>query len=439
MNTRVKVVFPANEPDAPSWPHIGYDVEKRSIEVLSMLRQRLPELEFTTAVYRSPEQAEQALKQETGDGQHQYDGYLVYMTALWSRIADIYVRNANPVIVADELYSGSGGFLQVYSRIKQENLPAVGVASSNFEDIVDAVRLIDVMKQMREAKILVVADGETWGADQQTQESTQRLFGTQIARMSAAKLRAYYDATDTDQACAWRDRWLREALQVVEPDEAELLRSARMYLALRSAMADVQADAVTVDCLGLFYSDKLPAYPCLGFFQLNNEGSTGVCEADVDSTLTQLLIRYLAGRPAYVSDPVIDMATDQIVYAHCVATNRVFGTEGPANPYIIRSHAEDRKGASVQSLMPLGRQVTTAKVSVKNRAFAVHTGKAVANIADEKACRTKLAAEVDAQRILDNYHSELFGWHRVTCYGDYRKQLIDLATLYGLKIIEEDR
>jgi len=27
---------------------------------------------------------------------------------------------------------------------------------------------------------------------------------------------------------------------------------------------------VTVDCLGLFYSDELPAYPCLGFFQLNN-------------------------------------------------------------------------------------------------------------------------------------------------------------------------
>ena len=51
----------------------------------------------------------------------------------------------------------------------------------------------------------------------------------------------------------------------------------------------------------------------------------------------------------------------------------------------------------------------------------------------------EFTAEVDAQRILDNYHSELFGWHRVTCYGDYRKQLIDLATLYGLKIIEEDR
>jgi L-fucose isomerase-like protein len=212
-----------------------------------------------------------------------------------------------------------------------------------------------------------------------------------------------------------------------------------MYLALKAAMRDAEADAVAMDCLGLYYGGKLFAYPCLGFFQLNNEGSTGVCEADVDSTLTQLLIRYLTGRPAYVSDPVIDTATGQIIYAHCVATNRVFGPQGLANPYVIRSHAEDGKGASVQSLLPLGHPITTVKVSTAHDAFAIHTGRTVGNVEDDKACRTKLAAEVDAQRILDNYHSELFGWHRVTCYGEYRRPFVDLATLYGLEIYEEDR
>jgi L-fucose isomerase-like protein len=194
-----------------------------------------------------------------------------------------------------------------------------------------------------------------------------------------------------------------------------------------------------MDCLGLYYAGKLRAYPCLGFFQLNNEGLTGVCEADLDSTLTQLLIRYLTGRPGYVSDPVIDTAAGQIVYAHCVATNRPFGPHGLANPYLIRSHAEDRKGASVQSMLPPGRPVTTLKLSPEHKAFAIHTGKSVANVEDDKACRTKLAVEADVSKILDNYHSELFGWHRVTCYGAYRKPFIDLARLYGLHIFEEDR
>ena len=159
--------------------------------------------------------------------------------------------------------------------------------------------------------------------------------------------------------------------------------------------------------------------------QLNNEGLTGVCEADLDSTITQLLIRYLTGRPGYVSDPVIDTATNQIIYAHCVATNKVYGPDGLSNPYMIRSHTEDQKGASVQSLMPTGEIVTTVKVSSLNKAFSIHTGKTVANVNDDKACRTKLAAEVDAEKILNNYHFEIFSWHRVT--------------FYGLKIYQEDK
>ena len=50
-----------------------------------------------------------------------------------------------------------------------------------------------------------------------------------------------------------------------------------------------------------------------------------------------------------------------------------------------------------------------------------------------------LAAEVDAQTIMDNYHFDLFSWHRVTCYGDHRTACLNLAHLYGMKIYEEDR
>ena len=89
--------------------------------------------------------------------------------------------------------------------------------------------------------------------------------------------------------------------------------------------------------------------------------------------------------------------------------------------------------------MPTGEIVTTVKVSSLNKAFSIHTGKTVANVNDDKACRTKLAAEVDAEKILNNYHFEIFSWHRVTFYGNYRKEMINLATLYGLKIYQEDK
>jgi len=430
MKTLVRVAFPANRPGRPSWPYIDYDVAKKSEEVLAALRQQLPEIEFASSILRTTEEAEQLV----ADGQEQSDGYLVYMTALWTKIERVFARKAHPLVIADDLYAGSGGILSAQSVIQKENLPVVTVASSDFRDVVDAVRLLDVMRRLRDARILIVSDRKS------PEDKPKRLepFGTRLVPMDSDRLRTYYDAADEGEAKHYQQQWMDEALKVVEPDAEEILRSARMYLALRTAMREQKADAVTVDCLGLYYAGKLLAYPCLGFFQLNNEGSTGVCEADTDSTICQLMLRYLTGRPAYVSDPVIDTAGRQIVYAHCVATNRVFGPDGPSNPFIIRSHAEDGKGASVQSLMPLGETVTTIKMNPRENAFAVHNARTVANVDDDKGCRTKLAAEVDARRIMANYHFDLFGWHRVTCYGDYREACTNLAKLYGMEIYQED-
>jgi L-fucose isomerase-like protein len=435
MRTKVKVLLTSEEKGRPNWPYINYDVDSRAKEVMGILEKNLPDIDFSlqVAYSRQREGIERAVDSERG----KYDGYLVYITSLWTGIPEAIAKKHVPLVIADELYSGSGEFLEVNSLVKKENLPVVCIGSSNFKDIIDAVSLFPVLKKMKESRILVVSDGESWGNINERVNKIREIFGTDVVRIGSDKLRSYYEKTDVKGAEKYKNKWIREALKVVEPDKEEILRSARMHLALKKAMEDKKADAVTVDCLGL-YPEKLFAYPCLSFFQLNNEGSTGVCEGDLDSTITQLLIRYLTGRPAYVSDPVVDTATNQIIYAHCVATNRVYGPDGLANPYIIRSHCFDNKGASVQSLMPLGEVITTIKVNAIKKAFSIHQGRSVENVGEDNGCRTKLAVETEAQKVLDNYHSEIFGWHRVTFYGDYRKQSFALATLYGLKIYQED-
>ena len=56
----------------------------------------------------------------------------------------------------------------------------------------------------------------------------------------------------------------------------------------------------------------------------------------------------------------------------------------------------------------------------------------------QEACRSKLAAECDAQTLLDNW-APSGSWHRVTVYGDYRKLLMQLYKIKGLAIVEEDK
>ena len=211
-----------------------------------------------------------------------------------------------------------------------------------------------------------------------------------------------------------------------------------MYLGMKAVLAKHQANAIAVNCLGGFYGGHIHAYPCLGFHQLNNEGLVGACECDIRSTATMLMIGALTnGRPSFISDPVIDTSKRQIIYAHCVAPNKMFGPDGPANPFAILTHSEDRQGASVRSILPLGYMTTTLEIRQPQKQILMHLGKAVENDPDDRACRTKLAAEPvgDIEKLFGMW--DQWGWHRVTCYGDIKEPVYALADAIGWKVIEE--
>ena len=128
---KTKVIFPATPPERPSWPYIGYDVQKRSREITAFLRERLPDFDFSPLVLYNAQEAERAAAESQGA----FDGYLVYMTAMWNGVAETYARQAHPVVIADELYAGSGGFLRASALIHQEKLPVVEVASEDMDSL----------------------------------------------------------------------------------------------------------------------------------------------------------------------------------------------------------------------------------------------------------------------------------------------------------------
>lgn len=424
---RVTVVFSHIPPEHPTWPSINYDYEGRKRELMAKLQEACPNIFFTMRTAHNAQQAEAIVKEPENA-----DGFVCYNIGIWTGAPNVLVRSGKPTVMVDDLFAGSGETLIIAGVANREKLPVVTVSSSRFEDVAEAVRLFEVIRAMKESTILDIVDYDitAWA------EGITKALGTKVVKMGSEELASYYAKADETEAMRWADLWTKQAKKVVEPSREEIIKSGKMYLALAQAAADKRADAVTMDCLGMFYTGRINAYPCLSHFQMNNDGGTGVCEGDLNSTCTQLMMRYLTGRPGYVSDPVIDTARGWIIYAHCVATNRVFGPNGKANPYIIRSHAEDAKGASVQSLMPVGETVTTLEIDVIGKRMVIHTGKTVANIDDPKACRTKLAAKTDAQNILNEWD---MGWHRVTVYGDWRRQAMNLARLYGLTVNEEDK
>ena len=98
----------------------------------------------------------------------------------------------------------------------------------------------------------------------------------------------------------------------------------------RQVLKKHDANAITINCLGGFYGGHIHAYPCLGFHRAPQRGpGSAPANATSGSTATMVaLTTHDAGRPGYISDPVMDTSKRQIIYAHCVASNKAFGPQG---------------------------------------------------------------------------------------------------------------
>ncbi len=323
-------------------------------------------------------------------------------------------------------------FVAAVTRIRRENTPAAGDLTCK-ADKVATLSPKECIEQLKGAKILAVA-----AVAPDLAAAIRKEMGVEVVATPFEELNAAWAAADKDESRALAARWRKDADRVVGVSDETLVRSAAMYLGMKSLLAKRGANAITVNCLGGFYGNHIHAYPCLGFHQLANEGLIGACECDVRSTATMLAMTALTkGRPGYISDPVIDTSSRRIIYAHCVASNRAFGPKGEANPFQILTHSEDRQGASVRSLLPIGYMTTTVEFSAPDRKILFHQGKAVANVDDDRACRTKLAAEPvgDIEKLFTEW--DAWGWHRVTVYGDLKEPVFALADAMGWKVVEE--
>ena len=455
----------------PDWPNVGFDFGPVMDTINKEMAQQCPEFIFESSMAKGPEEAEKILAEDTTNG---IDGYVVYQLNCWNRVVQPVTASGKPVLYIDFKYGGSGGFLVYTAGFLRDKTPNLAfVASSRIEDQIAAVKCFETLKKngtvsdfveavsrsrtqrmpaagdlsclpdsletlspeeclqrMKNSKILAVRNQESGPADP--------IMGIPMERVSFSEINEAWKAADKEKTLEVADHWQNSASEVIDVSRKTLETSAAMYLGMKAVLEKHDANAITINCLGGFYGDHIHAYPCLGFHELNNEGLVGACECDIRSTATMTAVTALTkGRPGFISDPVLDTGKRQIIYAHCLASNRVFGPQGPANPFTILTHSEDRQGASVRSILPTGYMTTTLEIHPARHEILMHQAKAVDNDPDDRACRTKLCAEPvgDVEKLFTMW--DIWGWHRVTFYGDLKEPVYALAEAMNWKVVEE--
>jgi len=473
----IAFVFSKGEDGRPGllMPHIGYDYEVRMEEILGLLRNKLPNIDFVAFKVNEQSDVDELVKRKD-----EFDGFVIYM------IGYEYMRGTNvmpigeagkPVVFIDDwLAGGDGTGYGIYVAMRKRKLPVIGVSSSDFKDVIDALRLFKVIKRMSESKILLIIDRDRktymFGEDlEEFRRGLEEIFGTKIMRMDEYEFSRLLEEASDEEAEKIADAWIKGARRVVKTTRDEIVKAAKLYIAMKKAIELKGADALSTDMPAMayaydimpdevfkrFYPDKDTkkrgvygfkkfALPCLGVFQLLSEGFPVGCEMNLYATVTLLLMHYLTEeltgepRPGFTGGRIFDFARERIIYHLCTAPYKMFGPSGPANPYEIRCHGDIfRVNAAPQSFMPLGEKITAVFIDPIRKVLVMHGGVTDENITEDKFCTNKLAIKADVERILENYGKGTLHPNRTIFYGDWRKPLRNLAVLLGLKVVEEDR
>lgn len=365
------------------------------------------------------------------------DGVLVIQLNI--EIGDILkeiLQAGRPTILFARPYSGHEWV--GYGALRNEPLDAKFdcLLTSDTAALSLAVRPFRAIHHLREARIinLSTADFSEYAGKMKAK------FGTEIRPVSLTRMVALYDNVSDKDAHAETEGWLREAAQVVEPPREDVFKSCKLALAFERLLAEEEATVMAVDCYGTMWDRtiKLPAYPCLGFSRLNNLGLGGICESDLRCAMVHILFQGLSGRPGFVSDPTVDESRESIILAHCLGTPKMAGPSKPAAPYKLRTVMERQEGVVPQVEMRTGERVTQA-ILVGTDTLRYFTGTIIAapvGLEADRGCRTKIEVKVDGGvgRLWQNWTA---GLHRLTVYGDIRKEMGLWARFADVLLVDE--
>jgi hypothetical protein len=360
------------------------------------------------------------------------------------------------------------------AQLDRRNLCAPSVSEEMFKDLVSKIKLIQILKDLRKTRILMVKRAEDEIIAQVNyrgdinqafpQDHNERylhnfkeVFGAEIVPVEAEEFYEAYKNIDIKHAEETADLWISDA-QRVEASRSEITKTARGYLALEALREKYNCNAVSTHIRTVTGSGELKDRynPGLGLeLGFKTRGIQAVCQNYPDILMSQVLAYLLTGRPSMLGDVIYDVFNDVEIVLHCGIPVNPHGDERRL-PYVIRTHAEspvrdipEEPGSStgITAEWPAGEPVTFWEIHSLNREIRLHTGKTVSGYdvytggedIYNVMCTAKIIASVDARKIRDQHLPYLYGIHTNVTLGDLRQQLKDIAVLLGFEMVESDR
>ncbi|MFC1562934.1 hypothetical protein ACFL4Z_02660 [candidate division KSB1 bacterium] len=273
-----------------------------------------------------------------------------------------------------------------------------------FKDLVEKIKLIKAFKKMKESRILIVTDAEyvnsyrgdarkTYppGYNEIILNALDEVFGTKVVKIGTDEItddeeikNLWYN--DSKEAEEIAKMWIRDAKVMENTIESEVVRSAKVYLALKILMKKYNADTIAFHIRTLIKNPKPEdmVWPCLCTSEFQKQGIVACCQGHLNILLTHMLAQYAFGRPSMMGDFQVDTFHNVSIVQHCEGPMNIHGGKEIV-PYKlcdhrerrVREHSKTGVGAAATIYYPPNEPVTIWRINLLTKEILVHTGKTV--------------------------------------------------------------
>lgn len=261
-----------------------------------------------------------------------------------------------------------------------------------------------------------------------------RQFGLDVVQVELGDIFEAAKNAEAQQVDALEQDLITKLEGVQELDRAAVRRTLSSYVALSQLAEEERLAGLAVRCWPEFFTE-LGCAACGAMSMLSNELTPCSCEADINGTITQLMLQWLSGEPAFGTDLVsIDTEEDVVVLWHCGLAP--LSMADPAVRPRATIHSNRQLPLLMEFTLKPGR-VTVARLSEATGGYRLVVGGGEMLRAPMSFTGTSGILRFDrpAAKVLDTLLSEGLEHHISLTYGDYEPALLALAKMLDLPVL----
>ena len=266
-------------------------------------------------------------------------------------------------------------------------------------------------------------------------QELQSVFGVEVIQFELDDL--FNGARNSDQEAVEKvfNRIEANVTDLHDLDPQATRKSLASYLTLRSMAQSKNLSGLAVRCWPEFFTD-LGCAACSAMSMLSDELIPCSCEADVNGTLTQMILQYISEEPAFGTDIVsLDEERDALVIWHCGLAPRSMAD--PQEPVRGIVHSNRNLPLLFEFALKPG-PVTVARLTESSDQISLVVGRGRILRGPKSFSGTSglLHFKRPAREVLDFILSEGLEHHISITYGDFADVLISFASLVDIPILQ---